>query len=56
MKYKLIAEDEYSDFKTEMDFSADGITEVFSNIELFLRGVGFHPDCIREMLAEDGIE
>lgn len=52
MKYTLKVEDEYSDFKCDMTFSADSITEVFENIELFLRGAGFHPDCVREMLSE----
>lgn len=56
MKYTLKVEDEYSDFKNEMTFSAVTIDEVFLNIKLFLRGTGFHPDSIREMLNEDNIK
>jgi len=41
MKYTLIAEDTWNGSKTTREFEVDGLPEVLSEVELFLKGVGF---------------
>ena len=41
MKYTLIAEDEYGGSKTTREFEADYLPDVLTEVELFLKGVGF---------------
>jgi hypothetical protein len=41
MKYILIAEDTWNGSKTTREFEVDGLPEVLSEVELFLKGVGF---------------
>lgn len=53
MKYTLLVEDMHSDFAVKMTFDAVTIQDVMSNVELFLRGAGFHPDCVREQLINE---
>ncbi len=44
MKYTLIAEDKWGGSKTTREFEVDALPEVLSEVELFLRGVGFFFD------------
>ena len=41
MKYTLIAEDTWDHSKTTREFEVDALPEVLSEIQLFLKGVGF---------------
>lgn len=54
MKYTLVCEREESpDFRLEVKFDADYIGDVFDNLELFLRGVGFHQSNIDDYLRKE---
>jgi hypothetical protein len=44
MKYTLIAENTWDGSKTTREFEVDALPEVLSEVELFLRGVGFFFD------------
>ena len=41
MKYTLIAEDTWDHSKTTREFEVDALPEVLSEVQLFLKGVGF---------------
>lgn len=57
MKYTFAVNQErdkcFGEFNVEVSFEAETISEVVENFELFLRGVGFHPDCIKEELGRE---
>ena len=53
MDYKFSVDSKDPEYSVIMNFKAETINEVVENFELFLRGVGFHPDCIKEELGRE---
>lgn len=57
MRYNFTVNQEsdkcFGEFNLDISFEADNINDVIDNFELFLRGVGFHPDTIKEALGRE---
>lgn len=53
MKFKFQCKtDSENPTTTSVEFDVEGIDEVTENFILFLRGVGFHPDSIKDSIGE----
>lgn len=53
MKFTFTAELPYENFKNEMVFEVETITDVIDYFQAFLLGTGFHPDCVDAIFEED---
>lgn len=52
MKYTLRVDSPEDNFSLEVKFEAVTIEQVIENVELFLRGVGFHPANIKDYIND----
>lgn len=52
MKYTLRVDSPEDNFSVEVKFEAEAIEQVIENVELFLRGAGFHPATVKDYIND----